>query len=256
LNDHIMVGFKNDKATGRAKIISESEFPVTNIFYDKTHIYTVVDLSDNDVFFRYIAALSDFIIEKYEKKILKRIININHPEIPNINVSEIIKLKNDDGICERKRVVQDILKAYFLENKSGNIEGIVTFRLDEYKKMLNQLADVLVEEYCLNKEYDDFIDLLRYFINVQSSRAEIVYIVVNDEDMYTVLDEKKHDITGKVISDLVPQNEIKYVTHDDLLISMLISIAPKKIVINNKEKIKNVHLFETVEKVFEKVEYR
>ena len=251
-----MVGFKNDKMTGRAKIVSEREFPVTNIFYDKTHIYTVVDLSDNDEFFRYIVALSDFIIEKYEKKILKRIININHPEIPNISVAEIIKLKNDDGISERKSVVQNILKGYFLENDSGNIEGIVTFRLNEYKKLLDDLVENLVEEYCLNKEYDDFIELLRYFISVQSHRAEIVYIVVNDEDMYTVLDEKKHDITVEVIKDLVPQNEIKYVTYDDLLISMLISIAPKKIVINNKEKIKNMQLFETVEKVFDKVEYR
>jgi len=251
-----MVGFKNDKETGRAKIVSEREFQFTNIFYDKTHIYTVIDLSDNDAFLRYIKALSDFIIEKYEKKILKRIIKTNHPEMANISISEIIKLKDNDGKTERKKVVEDILKSYFLENESGNIEGIVTFRLDEYKKILVKLADELIEKYQLNKEYREFVELLRYFVSIQNHRAEIVYIVVNDEEMYTVLDEKKHDITGKVIKDLVPQNEIKYVGYDDLLISVLISIAPKKIVINNKEKIKNMQLFETVEKVFEKVEYR
>ncbi len=251
-----MVGFRNDKFLKKAKIISEQEFPFVNIFYDITHVYTVIDFNDNDEFFRYIKALSEFIIDKYESKILKRIINKKYPDIPNAIVSQIIKSKDDDSLQERRRVVENILKGYFLENEIGNIEGIVTFRLNEYKSKLCDLADKIVDEYYLSREYDDFVDLLKYFISVQNTRAEIVYIVVNDEDMYSVLDEEKHDITKEVISDLVPQNEIKYVTYDDLLISMLISIAPKKIIVNNKEKIKNVQLFETVEKVFEKVEYK
>lgn len=251
-----MVGFKNDKNLKRAKIISEREFPFTSIFYDKTHVYTVIDFDNNDEFFRYIKALSGFIIDRYEAKILKRIINKKYPDIPNVIVSQIIKSKDDDRLDERKRVVENILKGYFLENESGNIEGIVTFRLNEYKNKLCDLAEKIVDDYYLGREYDDFVELLKYFISVQNTRAEIIYIVVNDEEMYSVLDEKKHDITKEVISDLIPQNEIKYVTYDDLLISMLISIAPKKIVVNNKEKIKNIQLFETVEKVFEKVEYR
>lgn len=251
-----MVGFRNDKFLKRAKIISEQEFPFVNVFYDKTHVYTVVDVKDDEDFFRYIKALSDFIISRYELKILKRIINKKYPDIPDVIVSQIIKSKDDDSLEERRRVVENILKGYFLENESGNIEGIVTFRLNEYKNKLSDLADKIVDDYYISREYDDFVDLLKYFISVQNTRAEIVYIVVNDEEMYSVLDEKKHDITKEVISDLVPQNEIKYVTYDDLLISMLISIAPKKIIVNNKEKIKNIQLFETVEKVFEKVEYK
>ena len=250
-----MVAFKNDKSLKREKIISETEFSVTNIFYDKTHVYTVVDLSDNEEFSRYIRELSDFIIDKYESKILKRIINKSYPEIPTVAISEIIKLKSDEDLKIRKTVLENILKSYFLENDRGNVEGIVNFRLNEYKKILNNMAEKLVDTYYLNREYDDFVSLLRYFISVQSSRAEIIYIVVNDGAMYNVLDEEKQDITKEVLSELVPQNEIKYVTYDDLLISMLISIAPKRIVINNKEKIKNMQLFETVEKVFEKVEY-
>lgn len=251
-----MVGFKNDKSLSLSKIISEKEFLPTNIFYDKTHIYTVMDFDSNEGFLSYIKALSDFVINRYEAKILKRIINKKYPDIPDVIVSQIIKSKDDDSLEERKRVVENILKGYFLENESGNVEGIVIFRLNEYKNKLCDLADKIVDDYYISREYEDFVDLLKYFISVQNTRAEIVYIVVNDEEMYSVLDEKKHDITKEVISDLIPQNEIKYVTYDDLLISMLISIAPKKIIVKNKEKIKNTELFETVEKVFEKVEYR
>ena len=256
MNDHILVAFRNDKALMREEIISEREFPVTNIFYDKKHTYTVVELNNKSEFLRYIKALAEFIIDKYESKILKRIINKNYPEIPNVSVCEIIRLKDEDDKKERKRVVEKILEGYFLENDSGNVEGIVNFRLREYKKILNKMAERLVDIYYLNREYDDFIELLRYFISVQSTRCELVYIVVNDGAMYTVLDEEKNDITKKVLLELVPPEEIENVAFDDLLISMMISIAPKKIIIKNKEKIKNQQLFETLEKVFEKVEYK
>ena len=256
MNDHIMVAFKNDKSLSRQKIISEDAFSVTNVFYDKTHIYTIVNFGNDDEFFCYIDALAEFIIDKYESKILKRIIKVNNPEISNMAVKEIIELKDDEGREERKRIITDILKEYFSNHENGNVEGLVTFRLEEYKKSLLEISEKLIDMYYLNKEYEDFIELLRYFISVQNTRAEMVYIVVNDGEMYSVLDEEKHDITKEVLKELVPKNEIKYVTYDDLLISMLISIAPKRIIVNNKEKIKNIQLFETVEKVFEKVEYK
>lgn len=251
-----MVGFRNDKALKREQIISEREFPVTNIFYDKNHTYTVVDLSDDDEFKRYIKALSNYIIDKYETKILKRIINKNYPEIPNITVNEIIKLREDEDDTDRKRVVENILKGYFLENDSANVEGIVNFRLYGYKKLLNSLAENLVDIYYLNREYEEFIDLLKYFISVQSQRPELIYIKVNEMAMYTIFDENRHDITRQTLIEIISPKEAETVAYDDLLISMLISIAPKKIVIENKENIKNNQLFETIEKVFDDVVYK
>ncbi len=251
-----MVGFRNDNALKRERIISEREFPVRSIFYDKNHTYTVVDLSDYNEFERYIKALTDFIINKYEAKILKRIINKNYPEIPNIMMGEIIKLKDEESPNERKKVVEEILRGYFSENDSAIIEGIVNFRLHKYKKLLNATAENLVDIYYLNREYEDFIELLRYFISVQSSRAELIYIIVNEDSMYTVLDDKKCDITKEVLSELVPSEEVKNVAFDDLLISILISVAPKKIIVKNKKMIKNKQLFETIEKVFEDVKYK
>ena len=250
-----MVAFRNDKTLEREKIISKREFPVKNIFCDKNHIYAIMDLSNSCEFLRYIKALAAFIIEKYETKILKRIINKNYPEIPNVTVREIIKLNKDETIRERKRVVEEILKGYFLENNSANVEGIVNFRLARYKKILNEMAEKLVDNYYLNREYDDFIQLLRYFISVQSVRANIIYILVNDNSMYSILDENMCDVTNEILLELVPKDEVENISFDDLLISMLISIAPKKIVVQNKEKIQNKQLFETIEKVFENIIY-
>lgn len=250
-----MVGFKNDKALKREQIISEREFPVTNIFYDTHHTYAVLDLKDYRDFIRYIKALSNYIIDKYEGKILKKIIKRNYPEIPITTICEIIKLKDDENKDERLRVIEDILKGYFLENKKGSVEGIVNFRLNEYKKRLNATAEDLVDIYYLNKEYEDFINLLKYFISVQNYRPEFVYIVVNGDGIYTILDDKRKDITKETVEEIVSPTEADDIANDDLLISMLISLAPKKIIVENKEKIENKQLFETIEKVFLNVEY-
>ena len=250
-----MVGFRNDKALKSERVISEREFPVVKIFYDDNHTYAVMDTSNKVVFEKYIRVLSRYIIDKYETKILKRIIIKNYPEIPHAIVNEILKLKENENIGERRAVVEDILREYFTENNQGNVEGIVNFRLYEYKKILNSMAENMVDLYYLNREYDDFVELLRYFISVQTSRPELIFITVNKYGMYNVLDENREDITKQAVAELVPPEEAENIAFDDLLISMLISLAPEKIIVENEENIKNHQLFETIEKVFEKVIY-
>lgn len=250
-----MVGFKNDKALKREKIISKREYPVTNIFYDAHHTYAVLDVKDRRDYIRYIKALSNYIIDKYESKILKRMIKKHYPDIPSVTIAEIVK-SNDDKKEERLKIVENILKSYFLENSKGSIEGIVNFRLNEYKQRLNETAENLVETYYLNREYEDFIKLLRYFISVQNSRPELIYIIVNIDGTYIILNKNGKDITKETVSEIVSPKDINDIANDDLLISMLISLAPEEIIVENKENIKNKQLFETIEKVFLNVEYK
>jgi len=251
-----MVGFRNDKTLMREKIISEREFPVKTVFYDEKYTYAVVDLSDKEVFDKYIEALSSYIVSKYEGKILKRTILKNYPDISPFMVSEIINLKDDIDDSKRIEVVENILKGYFSENSRGNLEGIINFRFCEYEKMLNSLADELVDIYYLNREYEEFIELLRYFISVQTARPSMIYLIVKEEGMYAILNENKEDITKRCMAEFLRPDEVTGVGYDDLLISLLITLAPEKIVVLNRENIKNNQLFETIEKVFLQVEYK
>lgn len=256
LNDLIKLSFQNDKTLLNERILSKGNFPVKTLVCDRERTYATIDLSDEKVFDEYIRYLSRYIIKKYEDKILKRIITKNYPEIPKYAIAEILTLKKETDIRPRQKTVEKILKSYFCDHKEGNVEGIVRFRFFEYKKILKELADELVDVYYLNREYEDFIELLRYFISVQEFRTELVYINVLPSGTYLIFDEKRNDITKECINEFVSNNEIKDASFDDLLISILITLAPTKIVVENKEYIKNVQLFETIEKVFEKIEYK
>ncbi len=256
MNNLIRVSFRNDKALASQKIVSQREFPIKAVFCDDKHTYTLVDYSNPDKFDAYIKALAAYILSKYESKILKRIITKNYPEIPYFTVNEILKTKDDVDYHERVEVVENILKDYFRENKNGNIEGIVNFRFYKYEKILNALSEDLVDIYYLNREYEDFIELLRYFISVQDARPQIIYLIVNKYGMYTILNEKRQDITNRCLAEFFSPEDVRRDGYDDLLISILITLAPEKIVVENKENIKNKQLFETIEKVFEKVLYK
>ena len=252
----IKLSFRNDKTLLNERVVSTRKFPVKTLICDKTRTYATVDLSDEKVFDDYIKNLSLYVIKKYENRILKRIIRKNYPEIPNFAISEIIELKKDTDLSLRIELVEKILKTYFRDHEEGNVEGIVRFRFFEYKKMLRDLADELIDIYYLNREYEDFVELLRYFINVQDFRPEIVYIRVLSNGTYLIFDKNKNDITKKCLQEFASTEEINDVSFDDLLISILITLAPEKIVVENSEKIKNIQLFETIEKVFENVEYK
>ena len=252
----IKLSFRNDKTLLNERIVSTKKFPVKALICDKTRTYATIDLSDDKVFDDYIKNLSLYVIKKYENKILKRIIKKNYPEIPNFAISEIIELKKDTDPEPRLKLVEKILKTYFSDHKEGNLEGIVRFRFFEYKKVLRNLADELVDIYYLNREYEDFVELLKYFVSVQNCRPEVVYIRVLPNGSYQIIDKNKNDITKKCLQEFISSEEISDVSFDDLLISILITLAPEKMIIESRENIKNIQLFETIEKVFENVEYK
>lgn len=256
MNNLIRVSFRNDKALASQKVVSQREFPIKTVFCDDKHTYALVDLKNPEEFDKYIKALAAYIIGRYESKILKRIIKKNYPEIPHFAVNEIVKSRDDVDHRERTEVVENILKGYFRENKSGNVEGIVNFRFYEYEKLLNAISEDLVDIYYLNREYEDFIELLRYFISVQDRRPEMIYLIVNKYGMYTILNEKRQDITNRCLAEFLSPEDVRRDGYDDLLISILITLAPEKIMVENKENIKNEQLFETIEKVFGKVVYK
>ncbi len=256
MNSLIKLSFRNDKTLLNERIVSTRKFPVKTLICDKTRTYATVDLSDEKVFDDYIRNLSLYIIKKYENKILKRIIKKNYPEIPNFAISEIIDIKKDTDSKPRISLVEKILKTYFRDHKEGNVEGIVRFRFFEYKKLLRNLADELVDIYYLNREYEDFIELLKYFVSVQDSRPELVYIRVLSNGTYQIFDKNKNDITKKCLYEFSTADDMNDVSFDDLLISILITLAPEKMIVENSENIKNVQLFETIERVFENVVYK
>lgn len=167
-------------------------------------------------------------------------------------------LQNDGVISDpnmvyctnRKNSIIDKITKCIEENNEINIGGFLTFRTKELRVDLEHIVDKVVEEYMVEKEYNEFIKLLKYFVDVQESKVDEVNILVEKNGNYSLRDEDGNDLMGNLMLDL-PQ--VKFdckENQEELIISTLITSAPKKVIIHCVEHCKNKELIQTISKVF------
>ncbi|MCX7748293.1 MAG: putative sporulation protein YtxC [Clostridia bacterium] len=207
-------------------------------------------------------ALADYIINKYEEKLINRVININYCYFSPNEKKEILNLalriiRNGDKSffdslfqMRRRNVIVRKLLDYFDGSNNLILDGFVNFRLKDYIKDLEEIVDEAVDDFLMQREYREFIRLLRYFVDVQEPKFNIVHVMIDCEGKYLLLDESKREITHECIQEFVNEVSEGEINCDDLLVSSLITLAPKKIVIHDVIQFRNKELLETIKNVF------
>lgn len=207
-------------------------------------------------------ALADYIIEEYEEKLLLRIINSNYCYFNSIEKKEILRLalliiNNDDKNflnslyqIRRRNIIIRKLVDYFQSSDKVILDGFVNFRLKDYIKDLEEIVDKAVDDFLTEREYKEFIRLLRYFVDIQEPKFNVIHVLAGYSNKYILLDENKREITDECLQEFmndIPEGEINY---DDLLVSSLITMAPKKVIVHGAKNFRNKELLETIKNVF------
>lgn len=207
-------------------------------------------------------ALADHVIQQYEEKLLIRIINSNYGYFNGSEKKDILRIslkiiRNDDKVffntlfqIRRRNMIVKKLMEYFEGSRDIILDGFVNFRLKEYIKELEDIVDNAVDDFLIEREYKEFIRLLRYFVEIQDSKFNFVHVVMQYNDKYILLDDKKQEITNDCIQEFITELPETEINHDDLLVSSLITLAPKSIIIHNWERFKNQKLLDTIKNVF------
>jgi putative sporulation protein YtxC len=155
----------------------------------------------------------------------------------------------------KNNIVEKIIEC-LEENKEINIDGIVTFRMKEFKEDIDSIVEKVIEKYMVEKEYNEFIKLLKYFVDVQESKLEEVHIMIDTNGDYIVKDEFGNDVLNNLMDELYETKYTTTVSSEDLIISGLITTSPKKVIIHSVHNCKNKELMDTIKNVFEeRVEY-
>jgi len=176
--------------------------------------------------------LSSLIIEVIKKEYLKEYVHKRYEEyykdeVDNIyNYSLIVfdkmKIVLKDTITRR-------LFNYLADNNHINLDGFLTFRLKDINIYLSSIIDLALEEYLLKKDKNEFINVLKYFVEMQESKVDLVVVNILKDGSFAM-----HDQNGNSIENINNEELIKMVieeemNYEDYLISTLISICPKKI---------------------------
>ncbi|MEG0371824.1 MAG: putative sporulation protein YtxC, partial [Clostridium sp.] len=115
---------------------------------------------------------------------------------------------------------------------------------------INVIVDKVVEDYVLEREYSEFIKLLKYFVDIQESKYELINIFVDKDGKYHVTSEENDDITKELFEDFGVDGESKMLHEEDILISALITCSPLKIIIHGIENITCRESLDTLVNIF------
>jgi len=208
------------------------------------------------------SVLAEYMMTAYEGLILNRITKKHYGYLKPGERRDIIgiaqkKLQEKDQnffdavIRIRRRNIVTRRLADFL-NQSNHIilEGFVTFRMQEYVKELEEIVDWAVRQYLVEKEYQEFIKLLTYFVQMQKPKFRCVHVIAENDSSFSIYDENMERISEQWFSEWSDEKHNGTIKEEDMLISFLISAAPRQIIVHNTSAINNKELLETIMQVF------
>lgn len=269
LIDKILKNYSNQDININNEIIDDGMFKTVNFYIENEEVLANENYCKDEflnIFKHYTSiAIADYIVEVLEIKMIEKNLQNNYSYLKPSERQFIIKeltrfLENefyDKNIevphkVNKKAKILYKLMDFMSENYNINVNGFVKFRIKGYCEEINELLDKVIEEYMMEKEYREFIKLLKYFVNIQESKIDFLNILVDKKGKYHFYDKFNNIINDKYIKELIDDLVDADLNYDDLLISTLITIAPKKICIHNTSNIKNSEIFETIKNIFDK----
>ncbi|MCY6370560.1 putative sporulation protein YtxC [Clostridium ganghwense] len=207
----------------------------------------------------YKIVVKEFCYDEIQKFLNDTYFFLKYEEMREVTERSLKILKNEEKVLDedmiycinKKNDILDKIQECIKENNEINIKGFVTFRIKELTRDLESIINKVVERYMAEKEYNEFIKLLKYFVEVQESKIDEINIMIKENGEYIIQDKDGTDIMEEILSDLLDVKYTGSVSIDDLIISGLITYCPKHIIIHCSDNCINKEIIDTIKKVFE-----
>ncbi len=178
------------------------------------------------------------------------------------NYHYLSQMEKEEIISIAKNEVEEAQEEFifFIEYKLNNLvensakinlEGFIVFGMQEYRKKLEDIVEECLEIYFCEQDYQEFLDLLRYFIAIEEYRFGHLTVVAQPNGSYRYYDEDYHDITLQCMEQFLGEYHDEEAEPNDSFITILILMLPEKISIYGIENIANYKFINTLHSVFE-----
>ena len=193
---------------------------------------------DNKFIHEISCILSCLVIDELEESFLKKILLKNYFYFNSNERNHILSMcfdifADDFNVKfdEKYNCLIKIFENYLLDNHSIILTGFINFRLKDYLLMLEEVVDEAVNSFIIEKEYLEFVSLLKMYISTQPSTSNIVHLIYNN-DSSILLDENKNIIN--ISDDIFKAKYLSDISFssNDYALNGLLTLLPKKIYIH------------------------
>lgn len=174
----------------------------------------------------------------YEDNLITDSIYLNYFYFNKTEIKSIIEntqklLKEYDVINTKYDLINNSIFKHLLNHHSLYFKSFIDFRLKEYKDLIDKKIDLAVNQFLIDKEYIEFVNILRLYINSESSSSNLehLHLIYKNKDSIIIDDNKNivscnDNITkAKYISDIT-------FSSNDLALNTLLNLLPHKITIH------------------------
>lgn len=182
--------------------------------------------------------LTCLIFDEFEYALLRKIILQNYFYFDSIETNKVLDLC-EDILCDsdefsfenRYNILFDNFYEHISSNNKLYLNGFLFFQNKKYFKYLEDTIDLAVNKFIIEREYLEFISLLKIYINSHSSSIGLVQLYYNSSKP-TLFDENNNIIDVKDDSfDMKYLSDISF-SSNDYILNALLTLIPKKIVVH------------------------
>jgi len=193
--------------------------------YTKFHNYisnsitkAIIKYCEEDLIYNNIS-LSYFYFDLYEKKkILENALNLLAEE-KNFNI--------------RYDYINNEIFKSITSSHSFYLQSSINFNLSKYIDFLNNQIDIAVNRFLIDKEYLEFVNILKLYIKSETENSKIEHLhLIYKDNISIIIDDNKNIISyndnikkARYISDIS-------FSSNDLALNTLLSLIPKSITIH------------------------
>ncbi|OBR64447.1 hypothetical protein A7K91_13205 [Paenibacillus oryzae] len=212
------------------------------------------------------SAIAEFVVAEMENEMLRSFITRKFPDTRHGEdrrildyCNELMQGKEWDGLggkfkeadqARRRDKIEQEIREYLHEGITLNLEGFATFRLSAYRKELAEIVEYAMDEYAMDKQYQEFISLLKYFVQMQDEKVAHVHVLHKGGQEFVMYDSRFKPIEAKPSPDRIVAEMLETeMNMEDMVVSTLISVAPGQITIHTRQP--ELQVIRTLQTIFE-----
>lgn len=179
--------------------------------------------------------LTYLVLDLYENIILKKLISKEFFYFSNLEQKSIFDIcvnsLNYEESIKRFETLEKAFYNYISNNKTINLRGFIDFRLYNYIKYLDSIIDICVNKFIVDKEYLEFVNVLKTYVNSAESSCSIIHLIYKNCESI-LLDESKNIISvNKDVFDAHFLSDITF-SSNDYALNTILTLLPKTLYIH------------------------
>ena len=180
-------------------------------------------------------ALAEWIVGRRERDRLRQLIGTHYSYFNPEERERILGMAegqlDGDGDGEaraatRRARVRQRLAEYLERHNTLVVDGFVTFRLQDYVGELVAAVDRAVDDFLLEREYREFVGLLRHVVDSQPQRPAVAHCVFDASGAFSLQDDGGRAVGTEFLEGVGPEAAARDIGVEDLMVSALITVAP------------------------------